>query len=395
MKKLTILLLTVILVMAAVQCSKRENPVDPVYPQGLVYDLTFSSQSILGDIMQDPPAREVLVYTPPSYDGDDPAVTFPVLYLLHGYGGNQNYFSSMFALAAAMDELIYNGEIDPMIVVTPNATNALGGSFYTNSYAPYDSSQSYAGLMQDFITEEVIPLIDSTFHTIADRDHRGVGGHSMGGYGAVKLAMLRNDLFSSVSSMSAPLAFWGGYPADTNFLGLVDFLPFIFAENNFTPGDTAAFYNIAPGQGKILTNMFFAMGSAFSPHHPDDPDTTYAHMFSTQSTGFVGFIDLPFGADGQLAMPIWNLWMAHDVTALYTAGYGDVFASTDLYIDCGADDDFGLYGQALVFQNVAGDNIDQFEIYSGFESYYPADHYTYVSERLKEVLKFHSGSFAP
>jgi hypothetical protein len=394
MKKLTILLSATILVVTTVHCSKRENPVDPVYPQGLIWNQTFSSQSILGDIMQDPPARGVLVYTPPSYVLDDTSVTFPVLYLLHGFNGHDNYYTSLFGLAAAMDEMIYTGEIDPMIVVTPDATNALGGSFYTNSYAVYDSSQSYAGLMQDFITEEVIPLIDSTFHTVADRDHRGIGGHSMGGYGAVKLAMLRNDLFSSASSMSAPLAFWGGYPADTTFLGLVDLFPFVFAENNFTPGDSAAYYAIAPAPGKRLTNMMFAMGSAFSPHHPDDPDTTYAHMFTTQSTGFVGFIDLPFGADGQLAMPVWNLWMAHDVIALYSAGYGDVFANTDLYVDSGAEDDLGLYGHAQVFQSVAGDNIDQFEIYSGFDDFYPPDHTTYVGERLKEVLIFHSNSFA-
>ena len=397
MKKINLFLLIAVLLTASIQCSKRENPVDPEIPQGLLWNLTFDSQSISGDMMLDVPGRDVVVYTPPGYDVDDSTVTYPVLYLLHGYGGTQNYFTALFSLQDLMDEMVYNGEIDPMIVVTPNASNALGGSFYTNSYAYLggfpDTTQSYAGLMQDYITNEVVPLVDSIFHTDPIRESRGIAGHSMGGYGALKLAMLRNDLFGSAASMSGPIAFWGGYPVDTTYLGMLELLPYVFAENSFTPGDTAAFYSIAPGVGKRLTNMMFAMASAFSPHHPSEPDSTYAHLFATEGTGFVGKVDLPFGVDGEVAMPIWGLWMAQDVTALYNAGYGAVFANTDLYVDCGQEDDLGLYGMALVFQSLAAENIDQFEIYSGFDSFYPPDHTTFVGERLKGVLKFHNSSF--
>jgi len=398
MKKLNALMLIAVVLTASIQCSKRDNPVDVEIPQGSLWNLTFHSQSIDGDMMLDPPQRGVIVYTPPNYDVDSSTVTYPVVYLLHGFGGTENYFTALFSLQDLMDEMIYNGEIDPMIVVTPNATNALGGSFYTNSFAYVDtlapapdSSQSFAGLMEDFITDEVVAMTDSLFNTDATREKRGISGHSMGGYGALKLAMLRNDLFGSAASMSGPIAFWGGYPVDTTYLGLLDLIPYVFAENSFTPGDTAAFYSIAPGVGKRLTNMMFSMASAFSPHHPNDSDTTYAHLFST--IGFVGRVDLPFGADGQVAMPIWNRWMTHDVTALYGGGYGGVFANTDLYVDCGQEDDLGLYGMAQVFQSVAMDNIDQFEIYSGFDDFYPPDHITLVAERLKGALKFHNASF--
>lgn len=399
MKKITILLLIVVVLTATIQCSKRENPVDPDYPQGLLWNLSFDSQSISGDIMLDPSGRDVLVYTPPGYDLEG-TTTYPVLYLLHGYGGDEIYFKAIFGLKEIMDEMIFNGEIDPMIVVTPDAGNALGGSFYTNSYAWLggvpDTTQSYAGLMQDLVTNEVVNLIDSLFHTDTDRQKRGIAGHSMGGYGAIKLAMLRADLFGSAASMSGPLAFWGDYnpddPGSATFLGLLELLPFVFAENAFTPGDTAAFYSIAPGPGKSLTNMMFAMGSAFSPHHSSDPDTFYAHLFVSEGTGFVGKIDLPFGADGEVALPIWNLWMANDVTALYSGGYGPAFDNTDLYIDCGAEDDLGLYGHALVFEAVVTQDID-FEIYGGFEDIFHPDHSTYIGERLRGVLKFHSDSF--
>ncbi|MEE9553653.1 MAG: alpha/beta hydrolase-fold protein [candidate division Zixibacteria bacterium] len=403
MKKITILLLIAVVLTATIQCSKRENPVDPDYPQGLLWNLSFESQSVLGDMMLDPPARDVLVYTPPGYDPEG-AATYPVLYLLHGYGGDNIYFKTLFGLQDAMDELIYNGEVEPMIVVTPDAGNALGGSFYTNSFAypdtlaaQPDTTQSYAGLMQNFITDEVVPLIDSLFHTDPVRQNRGIAGHSMGGYGAIKLAMLRADMFGSAASMSGPLAFWGDYnpadPGSATFLGILELLPFVYAENGFTPGDTTAFYNIAPGPGKSLSNMMFAMGAAFSPHHPSDPDTTYAHLFVSEGTGFVGKIDLPFGADGEVALPIWNRWMANDVTALYSGGYGPALANTDIYVDCGAEDDLALYGHALVFQAVAGDDIDQFEVYGGFEDIFVPDHSTFIGERLRGVLKFHSDSF--
>lgn len=398
MKKTVLIMLAAVVFAALAQCSKRKNPVDSTIPQGLVFDLAFSSQALSGDIVQDPPARDVAVYTPPGYNQSD-TVTYPVLYLLHGFGGDQNYYTAIYSVGKIIDEMIADGEIQPMIVVTPNADNVLGGGFYTNSYPlidslQYDSTQSFAGLMQDYITDEIVPLIDSLFRTRADRQHRGISGHSMGGYGAVKLAMIRNDLFGSASSMSAPLAFWGAGPSDPTFHGFVDFFPFVFAENNFTPGDTAAFYSIAPGTSKRLTNMMFAMASAFTPHDPANLDTTYAHLFSTQGTGFVGRVDLPFGADGQLAMPIWNHWMAHDVTALYQAVYHSVFDNTDLYVDAGAQDDLYLNAQSQVFAAVAVSNIDFFEIYSGFDDFYHADHTTYIGERLRKVLKFHSDSFS-
>jgi S-formylglutathione hydrolase FrmB len=419
MKRLTILLLIAALALALLQCSERDNPLDPTdVPYGLYWSLAFDSEAISGDIMLSNPGRNVLVYTPPGYpefesitpgdttvygDPNDPDsvvitppdtafIDYPVLYLLHGYGGDHTLFRGVFGLAETMDELVNSGQIEPMIVVMPDASNKLGGSFYTNSYIP-DSSQSFAGLFQDYITDEVVPLIDSTFHTIADGQHRGIAGHSMGGYGAVKIGMLRNELFGSVASMSGLLAFVGTYPDDSNplALGLLTLMDGMLLENGFVSGDLTSFYSIAPGTGKDLTNMMFAMGAAFSPHDPADPDTTYAHAFTV--AGFAGHVDLPFDVNGELVDSLWAFWMAHDVTALFSAGYGAVFDNTDLYVDCGEQDDLFLQYQAQVFADSAGAAIDQFEIYSGFDDIFHPDHSTYVAERLKKVIKFHDISF--
>lgn len=396
MKKILFAIAIMIVALALTQCSKRDNPVDAQIQHGLFWTLYFESSAIRGDVMEDYWFRNILVYTPPGYDAADTSgPNYPVLYLLHGYGGTHTYFKGLYDLGDVMDNLISSGEIEPMIVVTPNATNNLGGSFYTNS--PEIGAQSYAGRMQDFITNEVVYIIDSVFNTIPDRAHRGIAGHSMGGYGAVKLAMLRNDLFGSAASMSASLAFWGTNPTSPQFDGILELFPAVYQENGFNPldtvvaGDTAAFYGITPGSGKRITNMMFAMGSAFSPHDPANTDTSFAHYFNTGL--FNGHIDLPFGVDGQVDSTIWTRWMYNDVTALFMGGWGAVFDSTALYVDCGEDDDLALNYQAEVFAQVAGAAIDQFEIYPGVPNLYPASHTGLINERLKKVVKFHDNVF--
>jgi len=440
MKKYLIIFGLIILALVIIQCSKRDNPVDTQESSGLYWTLFFESDAIKNDVMQDYWFRNILVYTPPGYDpgdtlrpiatdttgitpgdtivygdttGGNPAdsiiiippettfvygdtalgVYYPVLYLLHGYGGTHTYFKGLYDLADLMDELINSGQIDPMIVVTPNATNNLGGSFYTNS-PDFGTGQSYAGRMQDFITEEVIGIIDSVYNTRPDRAHRGIAGHSMGGYGAVKLAMVRNDLFGSAASMSGPLTFWGTNPQDTSFGGIAALMGAMFAENGFTPGDTAAFYRITPGSQKRLTSMMFALAAAFSPHDPANSDTSYAHRFNTGL--FVGYLDLPFDVNGQLVPSVWNLWMANDVASIFAGGGYGVFDSTALYIDAGAQDDLYFHIHAQVFHGLAnamGVTDHEYAVYPGIEDLYPADHTTMIAERVKEVAKFHDRAF--
>jgi S-formylglutathione hydrolase FrmB len=444
MKKYLAILTILALALIINQCSKRDNPVDVEPDHGGYYTLFFESNAIKDDVMDDFWFRNILVYAPPGYDSGDTlrpiatdidsiieadtivyshqevdstgdtttiidsvhtfppetlwvygdtalGVYYPVLYLLHGYGGNHNYFKGLYDLADIMDELINSGQIDPMIVVTPNATNNLGGSFYTNS--PEISGQSYAGRMQDFITDEVVRIIDSVYNTIPTRQMRGISGHSMGGYGAIKLAMLRNDLFGSASSMSGPLTFWGTNPESNLFGGILELLPFMFAENNFIPPDTVAFYQITPAPTKRVTNMMFAMASAFSPHDPANSDMSYAHRFAT--TGFEGYVDLPFDVNGNVAMPVWNLWMQNDVAAIFSGGASGVFDSTALYFDSGIEDDLAMNFHAQTFDGLASllGVAHTYEIYGSSEDLYAPDHTTMIAERIKKIARFHDQAF--
>jgi len=89
-----------------------------------------------------------------------------------------------------MDDLISKGAAKEMIVVVPNGSNRYLGSFYTNS--------SVSGNWEDYIYRDVVSFIDDTYRTITKPASRGIAGHSMGGYGALMLAMRQRGIFIDV-----------------------------------------------------------------------------------------------------------------------------------------------------------------------------------------------------
>lgn len=118
---------------------------------------------------------------------------YPVLYFLHGMFENYRAWDENGG-KDVLDGLIAEGKIGSMIVVLPDA----GNSFYVNSY---DGKDRY----EDFFMQELVPFIDRQYRTIPDAQHRGVSGVSMGGYGALHLAMRHPDVFGSVSAQGAAL----------------------------------------------------------------------------------------------------------------------------------------------------------------------------------------------
>jgi len=172
-------------------------------PEGLVVD-QITSPSLEGNLLGDPATREVIVYLPPCYNQGG---NFPVVYLLHGYTGNARTFASDAntglywpvesdfpegGIYGLLNDLIIAGDLKEMIVVMPDASNMYGGSFYANS--------ELTGNYEDYIVEDLVSYIDSNYRTIPSRDSRAIVGHSMGGYGAVKLAMKHPDVFGAVAS---------------------------------------------------------------------------------------------------------------------------------------------------------------------------------------------------
>jgi S-formylglutathione hydrolase FrmB len=133
------------------------------------------------------------VYLPPSY-ATSPAKKYPVLYFLHGLFEDETRWSSRGGTDQIMDRMIADGKIGEFIVAIPNGAT----SFWVNTR---DGKEKW----EDMILTEFIPMIESNYRVNASRTSRGISGTSMGGYGALGIAMKHPDLFGSVSSHSAVL----------------------------------------------------------------------------------------------------------------------------------------------------------------------------------------------
>lgn len=153
-----------------------------VLPDGL-QTVTFHSPAVGRDMKFD-------IILPPDYDAGDRR--YPVLYLLHGY--MQNYTVWGRSLGAAF----HAQQIGELIVVMPDA----GNSWYIN-YA--ESPDGQLNRWEDHIMEDLIGYVDANFHTEARREGRAIAGLSMGGYGALMLALRHPDKFVSVASTSGAL----------------------------------------------------------------------------------------------------------------------------------------------------------------------------------------------
>lgn len=138
------------------------------------------------------PNRKVSVYLPPTYSTGNKR--YPVIYYMHGFMGTDSISLQMKMI---LDRGITQQKIRPFILVIASHYTLYEGSFYSNS--------SLTGNWSDFAAKELVEYIDKNFRTIATRDARGIAGHSMGGYGAIKTAMLFPDVFSSVYALSPGL----------------------------------------------------------------------------------------------------------------------------------------------------------------------------------------------
>lgn len=158
---------------------------------GKVVSFTLKSKSLQNSGGENP-NRKVSVYLPPDYG--QAGKRFPVIYYLHGFMGTDSIYSSMKVI---LDRGIAQKKIRSFILVQANQYTQFEGSFYSNS--------SLTGNWSDFTAKELVEYVDKNFKTIANRESRGISGHSMGGYGAIKIAMLYPDVFSSTYALSPGL----------------------------------------------------------------------------------------------------------------------------------------------------------------------------------------------
>ena len=143
-------------------------------------------------------ARRLLVYTPPDYDRD-PAVRYPVLYLQHGSGESERAWSQQGRVSSILDSLIAEKLAEEMIVVME-----LG--YATKAGAPPGPGSRGNDAFEELVVNDLVPMIDATYRTRADRDSRAIAGLSMGGGQAVRIGLGHPDLFASVAALSGGAA---------------------------------------------------------------------------------------------------------------------------------------------------------------------------------------------
>jgi enterochelin esterase-like enzyme len=161
-------------------------------PHGTVSQVWYDSPSLKLN-------RRMYVYTPPGYEAG--STRYPVLYLLHGGGGDEDAWSTNGRANQIFDNLIASGRMKPMIVVMPNgnARQSASQDYVTSAEPP-----NVAGSVDypNSVTADIVPFVDKTYRTLANRNNRAIAGLSMGDFHTMWAAFHDLEKFSWVEVMS-------------------------------------------------------------------------------------------------------------------------------------------------------------------------------------------------
>jgi S-formylglutathione hydrolase len=322
---------------------------------GKLVEIKVSAPALKGNLLGDPTEQSVAVYLPPSYD-TSPAKRYPTLYLLHGFlSTNKAWTTNAYQgmnLQTLMDEMIKRGIIGELIVVAPNGWNAYKGAFYTNSVVN--------GNWEDYIYHDLVQTIDDRYRTIARPESRGIAGHSMGGYGAVALAMKHPDVFSVVYALSPCCLGIEGDFASENPAWLSTVRLTSREQLKDKPASFEEFFQLA----------FVAVSAAFSPNPKHPPF----------------FVDFPFRErDGKLERneDVFALWRTKMPLYMVEENKQNLMKLRGIFIDYGEKEEFShiritsqQFSKALAERNIP----HVFEMYAG------GDHGSMIRKRIETRL---------
>lgn len=170
-------------------------------PHGKVEKVWYASS------IKDMPRRRMLIYTPPGYESDA-ANTYPVLYLLHGSGGDETSWTEIGHLAQIMDNMIASKRCVPMIVVMPNGIAdqeaAPGENPYSDEAATATNVESMFGVIEGaFVPDIVKGYVEKNYRVTPDKAHRAIAGLSLGGLHTIFISVNNPDMFDYVGLFSA------------------------------------------------------------------------------------------------------------------------------------------------------------------------------------------------
>jgi len=142
--------------------------------------------------------RKANVYLPPGYSPD---TKYPVLYLLHGIGGDETEWIRYVSPANLFDNLLADGKMVPMIVVFPNGRALPDDRAVGNPFAP-EKAAGFAKFERDLL-DYLVPAVQAKYSTLTDREHRALAGLSMGGGQTLNFGLAHLDTFAWLGAFSA------------------------------------------------------------------------------------------------------------------------------------------------------------------------------------------------
>lgn len=236
------------------------------YAGGTWVDTSFVPPSLGFD-------NPLTVYLPEGYDPEG-STEYPVAYWLHPW--TYHWFNGKVFHATVLDSLISNGDIQPLIFVQPDGyCDPYKGSVWANSVL--------YGNYEDYVYDDLVAFIDSSFCTIADPDFRCIAGASGGGLGSLDIALRHPELYNAVASMAGLI--------DTQ-LATTMWIPIVTSQS---PEPTPP-YTYDWGNG-FHTDAFFAASGAYSPNLAA-PDS----------------IDFIYDSNGEVVDSVYALWELHNPT---------------------------------------------------------------------------------
>ena len=310
-----------------------------------------------GNLERNAVDRDVIVFLPPSYDGEKTR-RYPVVYALHGYSIGAEQWSQEIHVPQTIEGAFAKGAHE-LIVVLPDSKTVHNGSMY--------SSSATTGDFENYVARDVVSYVDAHYRTIATRESRGLVGHSMGGYGATRIGMKHADVFGSLYIMSpcclSPRVGGGGRgaPAPNTAAALSNDEALAAVK---TPADSAKL--------PFGLRAQLASAAAWSPN-PKNPPL---------------YLDLPIGDQ---APAVLAKWAANAPLAFIDQYVGELKRYRAIAIDVGDQD--GL----RVDTGKLHDRLDQYGIANTFDVY-AGTHTSDVAVRFQEhVMPFFSRtlSFEP
>jgi len=174
----------------------------PEIPHGTLHRETYTTKfvkGLKGDL------GTFVVYTPPGYD-ETKKPGYPVLYLLHGWGGNADAWVKQGQADVFLDRMLAAGKAKPMVIVMPLGYGDM--SFLTNGFEVWRDQEQISNNVNRFsdtLLQEIIPQVQKNYDIATDREHTAIAGLSMGGLESLTIGLRHPELFASIGGFSSAI----------------------------------------------------------------------------------------------------------------------------------------------------------------------------------------------